>query len=206
PQGTKLIYTTCIVLFAIIMMFMLYCSAYLMYFTVFKAEPPIEFKSPSSIRDALKNAEFRDIVISVASTYLLYLFLSFIHCEPWHMFSCLIQYILLLPSYVNILMIYSFCNTHDVSWGTKGDNINIGNLNEVLLTEEGNETVKIDVIEEEDINAVYNNIVKELKNKDHEEKQHRNAFTKKDDNNRLFRTNLVLSWIFTNGLIIFLFT
>ncbi|CAG8784970.1 41338_t:CDS:2, partial [Gigaspora margarita] len=110
-----------------------------------------------------------------------------------------LQYLLLVPSYVNIIMIYAFCNTHDVLWGTKGDNINIGNLNRVLLTEEDPESVKINIIEEgEDKNAAYENIIQELKNKDHEEKKHRNNIIKKDDYYRLFRTNFVLSWIFTN--------
>ncbi|CAG8539426.1 5863_t:CDS:2 [Dentiscutata erythropus] len=200
PQGTKLIYTLCIVLFAIIMAFMLYCSIYIMYLTVSKAVPPIDFKNLSNIQETLRNAAFRDIIISVVLTYLLYLFSAFIHCEPWHMFSCLVQYLLLVPSYVNIIMIYAFCNTHDVSWGTKGDNINIGNLNGVLLTEEDSESVKINIIEEdEDKNAAYENIIQELKNKDHEKKKHRNDIIKKDDYYRLFRTNFVLSWIFTNG-------
>ena len=38
------------------------------------------------------------------------------------MLTSFIQYLLLLPSYVNILLVYAFCNLHDVSWGTKGDN------------------------------------------------------------------------------------
>ena len=49
------------------------------------------------------------------------------------MFTSFLQYLLLSPSYVNILYfsdftrptfrsLYAFCNTHDVSWGTKGDN------------------------------------------------------------------------------------
>ena len=38
------------------------------------------------------------------------------------MITSFVQYLLLLPSYVNILLIYAFCNLHDVSWGTKGDN------------------------------------------------------------------------------------
>jgi chitin synthase len=33
-----------------------------------------------------------------------------------------LQYLILLPAYVNILNVYAFCNLHDVSWGTKGDN------------------------------------------------------------------------------------
>ncbi|KAF0395990.1 glycosyltransferase family 2 protein [Gigaspora margarita] len=58
PQGTKLIYTLCIVLFAIIMAFMLYCLIYIMYLTVSKAVPPIDFKNPSNIQETLRNTAF----------------------------------------------------------------------------------------------------------------------------------------------------
>jgi len=36
------------------------------------------------------------------------------------MFTSLLQYLLLAPSFTNILNVYAFCNLHDVSWGTKG--------------------------------------------------------------------------------------
>lgn len=36
------------------------------------------------------------------------------------MFSSFIQYLLIAPSFTNILNTYAFCNLHDVSWGTKG--------------------------------------------------------------------------------------
>src|ERR1051326_3229977 len=32
-----------------------------------------------------------------------------------------IQYLLMTPTYINILNVYAFCNTHDITWGTKGD-------------------------------------------------------------------------------------
>src|SRR5437660_1094611 len=44
------------------------------------------------------NKTFREIVISLAATYGLYLFGSIIHLEPWHMFTSFIQYMFLLPS------------------------------------------------------------------------------------------------------------
>jgi chitin synthase len=31
------------------------------------------------------------------------------------------QYMFMLPTYMNIFAIYSFCNIHDISWGTKGN-------------------------------------------------------------------------------------
>lgn len=30
------------------------------------------------------------------------------------------------PTYINVLNVYAFCNTHDLSWGTKGDNATPG--------------------------------------------------------------------------------
>ncbi|CAG8697002.1 34417_t:CDS:2 [Gigaspora margarita] len=78
--------------------------------------------------------------------------------------------------------------------GTKGDNINIGNLNEVLLTEKDPESIKINIFEEgKGKNTIYESIIQELKNKDHEEKKYRNNIIKKDNYYRLFRTNFVLS-------------
>jgi cellulose synthase/poly-beta-1,6-N-acetylglucosamine synthase-like glycosyltransferase len=58
--------------------------------------------------------------------------------DPWHivtlvshLYICLrvsskcliqaVQYLLLFPTYTNVINVYAFCNTHDVSWGTKGD-------------------------------------------------------------------------------------
>lgn len=55
------------------------------------------------MRDALlslveTNKTFREIVISLAATYGLYFIGSLMHFEPWHMFTCFLQYLFLLPS------------------------------------------------------------------------------------------------------------
>ncbi|CAK9442180.1 uncharacterized protein LODBEIA_P59230 [Lodderomyces beijingensis] len=62
------------------------------------------------------------IVVSLLSTYGLYTVLSVLYLDPWHMVTCSLQYFLMIPSYTCTLQIFAFCNTHDVSWGTKGDN------------------------------------------------------------------------------------
>lgn len=36
--------------------------------------------------------------------------------DPWHMFSSFFQYLLLAPSFTNVLNVYAFCNLHDVGF------------------------------------------------------------------------------------------
>src|ERR1700709_2502663 len=71
--------------------------------------------------DIFKNQIFYTLIISLASTYVLWFVVSFLFFDPWHMFTSFIQYLLLTPTYINILNVYAFCNTHDITWGTKGD-------------------------------------------------------------------------------------
>ena len=46
--------------------------------------------------------------------YLVYLFSSVLSFDPWHMLTSFIPYMLLSPTYVNILNVYAFCNLDDV--------------------------------------------------------------------------------------------
>src|SRR5277367_5237709 len=140
PQGSKFAYTAAAVFFALLMGYMLFCSVWL---TIKGIEATLatlnaegqqfgqNFKS--TVSAIFGNRIFRDLIVSTASTYGLYLFSSIFFFDFLHMFTSFIQYLLLSPSYVNILYIpcvlhlmnsnvYAFCNTHDVSWGTKGDN------------------------------------------------------------------------------------
>ncbi|KAJ3119405.1 Chitin synthase, class 2 [Physocladia obscura] len=66
------------------------------------------------------DTNFTNLVLSLLCTYVMYLIVGIMYLDPWHVFTCLIQYLLMTPSYINILMVYAFCNIHDISWGTKG--------------------------------------------------------------------------------------
>ena len=67
------------------------------------------------------------------------------------MATSLVQYMLLTPTYTNVLNVYAFCNTHDVSWGTKGDD-KVEKLPSVN-TKDGQG--KTDLPDEGDLNAQY---------------------------------------------------
>jgi chitin synthase len=73
------------------------------------------------ISELFKNPVFYTLIVSVMSTYGIWLVASIIMFDPWHMITSFVQYMLLTPTYVNVLNVYAFCNTHDVTWGTKGD-------------------------------------------------------------------------------------
>lgn len=99
-------------------------NSYLMFAAVFITVRSINAELADgdgiSAGEIFANQIFRDLIVSLASTYVLYLVASFMYFEPFHMFTSFIQYLLLSPSYINVLNIYAFCNVHDISWGTKG--------------------------------------------------------------------------------------
>jgi chitin synthase len=49
-----------------------------------------------------------------------YFIAALAHGDLFSVASTFFQYLYMLPTFVNILMIFAFCNTHDLSWGTKG--------------------------------------------------------------------------------------
>ncbi|KAI8354001.1 chitin synthase 2 [Blakeslea trispora] len=197
PQGSKIAYTGSMVFFAFLMIYMMFAAIWI---TVIGVSDIVQ-SSDGSFITMLGQSSFRNIIISLCSTYVLYFVSSFLFLDPWHMFTSFIQYILLSPSYTNVLNIYAFCNTHDVSWGTKGDNTVATDLGVVKAKKDqsGDLAVEVEVpVEEKDINAAYIDAQVELTKKIEPEKSHRDAKTKQEDYYRSFRTRLVLSWIVSN--------
>jgi len=204
PQGSKWTYTLAIIAFGICNIIALWCAGY----TVYLALPHTK-AGWSNVGKLLANHTFRDIAISLAATYGLYFFGSLIHMEIWHLFTSFAQYLFLLPSYVNILMMYSMCNLHDLGWGTKGDNgaaKDLGGAKKVK-GENGKEFMEVEVVTaKEDIEQLWKASRNSLRTPAPEEKQHRDAATKQSDHDRNSRTNVVVAWIGTNMIMVIAFT
>jgi chitin synthase len=112
-----------------------------------------------------------------------YLIGGIAHCEVHHLILTVIQYTALLPTFVNILSIYSFRNLHDLSWGTKGlDSGGYGGAKGGKVTEDGN----------------FHQIV--VKRKAVEARKKKQAVVEDLIMRRFdsFRTNLLLGWVFIN--------
>ncbi|KAI5777136.1 chitin synthase-domain-containing protein [Geopyxis carbonaria] len=118
PEGSAKMYFSMVVIWAVIMLYLMFAAIFI---TVKSIQAELKSSKGSLTAGGIfSNQIFRDLCISLASTYVLYFVASFLYLEPWHMFHSFVQYIFLSPSYINVLNIYAFCNVHDISWGTKG--------------------------------------------------------------------------------------
>lgn len=205
PQGSKWTYTLAILLFGLCNVITVWCAAWTVYLNV-----PHTVEGWKDFPELVKTTPaLQDIVISLAATYGLYFISSFMHFEPWHMFTSFIQYMFLLPSYVNILMMYAMCNLHDVTWGTKGDDGSHKDLGgaKKVKGEGGKEMMEVEIpTAREDVDQLWMAAKNSLKIKPQDEKEHRDATTKQADHDRNSRTNVVLAWVGSNMVMIVAFT
>ncbi|KAG0203399.1 Chitin synthase, class 2 [Mortierella sp. GBA30] len=203
PQGSRIVYILAILLFAAIMGVMLYLASA----TVYAVVSPVWGQHEKMLDLMSSQGPFRDTVISLLSTYGLYIISSLMHFEPWHMVTSFLSYLFLLPAYINILMVYAFCNTHDVSWGTKGDNKASDLGGTTRVTKDGQEVLKLEKpTSREDIDAIYQLNMQELSVRPYSVKEKRDKKTKLEDSYKLFRTRLVLTWMFTNAALVIAMT
>ncbi|ODN83514.1 hypothetical protein L202_01648 [Cryptococcus amylolentus CBS 6039] len=100
------------------------------------------------------------------------------------------------------------CNLHDVSWGTKGDNGASKDLGQAKKVEkDGKEMLEVALpTKQEDVEALWQQARQELRVPVKEKEEKRSAETKQADDDRNFRTNVVLLFIGCNLLVILLFT
>ena len=118
PKGERGLYLITLWVYAVLAAYLVCCSVILSV-QAFKEA----LKAGDSILEKLAvlfNKTNGVLVAAVMSTIGIYLFASLLFGDPWHMFSSFPQYMLLAPSFTNVLNVYAFCNLHDVSWGTKG--------------------------------------------------------------------------------------
>jgi chitin synthase len=203
PKGSKLIYIASFFMFALIQLYIIVLSIYLVVraFTTNTTDIDTHDGSKKFLETFFGSTGPGIIIIALASTFGLYYVASFLYWDPWHMFTSFIQYLLIAPSYINILMIYAFSNWHDVSWGTKGsDKAEALPSAQTKKDDKGAVTVVEEVDKPQaDIDSQFEATVKRalapyVEPKGKEE-------TTLEDSYRNFRTRLVATWIFSNTIL-----
>ncbi|RKF65274.1 Chitin synthase C, partial [Golovinomyces cichoracearum] len=196
PQGSNGAYMSMVIFWAILMCYLMFASVFITVVSVRNELADGQF----NVLDILKNEIFYTLIVSLASTYALWFVVSFLFFDPWHMFTSFIQYLILVPTYINILNVYAFCNTHDITWGTKGDD-KAEKLPSANLKPGGKVDVNIPT-DDGDLNAQYETEMRKIGIKAPEEKREISASEKQEDFYKGFRSRVVLFWIVCNfGLV-----
>ncbi|KUI74418.1 Chitin synthase 3 [Cytospora mali] len=198
PSGSGPYYMAMVVFWAIIFVYLMFAAIYI---SVNAIQTDLADGTGFSVSELFKNEVFYTLIVSVMSTYGIWLIASLFMFDPWHMITSLVQYMLLTPTFTNILNVYAFCNTHDISWGTKGDD----KPDELpsISTKDGQG--KTDLPDEGDLNAQYERELQAFARKPVKEVKTPTPAQldeKQQDYYRGVRTVVVLIWMITNFALI----
>ncbi|KAI4597945.1 Chitin synthase, class 1 [Pestalotiopsis sp. 9143b] len=192
PAGSGKLYTAMVLFWCVIMI-------YLTFAAVFIAVKAVQAQVASgfSVNDLFKNKVFSSLIVSTLSTYGLWLIASLMMFDPWHMITSFLQYLLLTPTYTNVLNVYAFCNTHDISWGTKGDD----KAESLPTVDTKDGKGKTDLPDDGDLNAAYERELAVFAKKHVEPKKaptDAQIAEAQMDYYRWIRTLVVLIWMISN--------
>lgn len=188
PQGAKKLYLGSMITYAIIMVYTMFASIFIVVYQIKKSNG-IDFS----------NTIMTNMILSVLSTFGLYFFMSFLYFDPWHMFTSMLQYFIMLPSYICTLQVYAFCNTHDVTWGTKGDNVMKTDLGGAVGK---GSTVELEMPSEQlDIDSGYDEALRNLRDRVEVPSKPTSESQLQEDYYKSVRTYMVSSWMIANSIL-----
>lgn len=178
------------IVYSLVMVYTTFCTIYLV---VMELISRTGGKSSIQVTDGL----LVNIVVSLLATIGLYFFTSFLYLDPWHMFTSSAQYFALMPSYICTLQVYAFCNTHDVTWGTKGDNSTNNDLGTAKVI--NGTTVELEMPSEQlDIDSGYDAALRNLRDRLEVPEEPMSDSQMQEDYYRAVRTYMVLVWMIAN--------
>lgn len=192
PGGSSRFYMAMVCFWVFIMIYLSFAAIFV---TVRSIQSEVSQRHVT-FASLFSNREFFSIIVSLSSTFVMWLVASLISFDPWHMFTCFVQYMLLTPTYINVLNVYAFCNTHDITWGTKGDD-KAEKLPSAHLKPGGKVDVNIPQ-DDGDLNAQYEAELARFAQKPPKEEKVISEEEKQADYYKGFRSAVVLVWVFCN--------
>ncbi|KAI8938377.1 hypothetical protein NX059_004272 [Plenodomus lindquistii] len=190
PQGAKKMFFWSMVMYGVIMAYTTFASFYIVI---------VQLKDQKAEKTIGSNV-FTNLIVSTATTIGLYFLMSFMYLDPWHMFTSSAQYFALLPSYIATLQVYAFCNTHDITWGTKGDNVAKTDLGDAKA-KNGN-VVELEMPSEQlDIDSGYDEALRNLRDRVEVPEPPISESQQQEDYYRAVRTYMVVIWLISNAIL-----
>ncbi|EIN10925.1 glycosyltransferase family 2 protein [Punctularia strigosozonata HHB-11173 SS5] len=199
PKGERAAYAITLWVYAILAGYLIVCSFYLTAVSFKTVIKLLKTETASQVVTSFFKPPIGPLVAALVSTFGIYFLASFLYRDPWHMFSSFIQYLLLAPSFTNVLNVYAFCNLHDVSWGTKGSDKAeaLPSVASKKTKDEAEAVIEDTERTREDLDAVFKETVTRAVTKVQVKEVPEKPTM--DDENKTFRTRLVAMWMFTNA-------
>ena len=196
PKAEHIVYTLSMTVFAVLGAYVMAVSLWLTVHSLLNLD--INSKNYS---DVIFSNTTAVLIASLAAMFGIYLIASVMYGDPWHMITSSGQYMLIAPSYVNVMNVYAFCNLHDVSWGTKGSD-KADALPAVNTKKETNESDMAEevAVDQADLDSRFRAVVMRAIAPYRYEKDERRASA--DDSNKTFRTRFVAFWLLTNAILV----
>ncbi|BFZ53781.1 Chitin synthase, class 2 [Savitreella phatthalungensis] len=155
PKGAKSLFLISLCVYAVIMVYTLCCSTYLGIDAI--------LTNVHQGQSLLLNQKYANLLVGALSTSGIYFVASFLYLDPWHMFSSFGQYMVLLPFYLCTLTIFAFCNIHDISWGTKEEDVVAPALPTAVVTSIAGDKVKVEMLSRPDKESAYDDALTNLR-------------------------------------------
>ncbi|KAF5309755.1 hypothetical protein D9611_013634 [Ephemerocybe angulata] len=202
PKSERVAYTASFYVFAMLAVYLLACSFWLTGRSLVDIPKSLgAHPTAAAVFRSFFTVPIGPLVAAMVSTFGIYLFSSLLYLNPWHMFNSFVQYLILAPTFINILNVYAFCNLHDVSWGTKGsDTIDfLPSVKSKTTLGEDVATVEDITNTQEDIDFFFKEtVVRALAKVEQTEVVEK---TTVEDDNKTFRTHLVSAWLISNAIL-----
>ncbi|CAO1619779.1 unnamed protein product [Jaminaea pallidilutea] len=190
PQGSRWKYMTATLIFAVLTLYMFIGAIFCLVHAV------------HNVHDAI----YAQMIVSLLATYGVYIISSCIAMDPLHLLTSFVQYLLLSPTFINILQVYAMANIHDFSWGTKGSDGVSNDLGSVTAAG-GNPNGVVEITlptSQTDIDQGYDDALHKLRTRPMIIKGESGPAEKelaRKDYYAGVRTNVLLTWILSNGLL-----
>ncbi|OAV87411.1 hypothetical protein PTTG_10199, partial [Puccinia triticina 1-1 BBBD Race 1] len=95
PQGAKWKYISAMIIFGCLALYMLVACVLILV---------------KAVKGGANATLYAQIVISLIATLGSWITSSVLALDPWHLLTCMLQYLLLAPAYINVLNVYAFAN------------------------------------------------------------------------------------------------
>jgi chitin synthase len=200
PQGAKKMFLSTMIVYSVIMAYTTFAALFIVIIQL--KNHTLQPVAADSSAYALGNNIFTNLIVSTVSTVGLYFLMSFLYLDPWHMFTSSAQYFALLPSYICTLQVYAFCNTHDVTWGTKGDNVIHTDLGAANVAKGSGNVVEVEMPSEQlDIDSGYDTALRNLRDRLEVPRAELSESQAQEDYYRAVRTYMVAVWMVANAIL-----